>query len=151
MTPPPTSFAFQKMPSSPNILAAQSMTTASSSVHAGLANHCVMRQESISLLSRNIIIKHTLKPGLAVLEDSKSPSIPSKVLAVGKYAKKDGCCQCVKPSTSSWTRERSGVRQKKPHTRNDDILIIIYDSCPIMSLLGRRVWSAARISWFFGS
>jgi hypothetical protein len=37
--------------------------------------------------------------------------------------------------------------KKKNHTRNDDILIIIYDSCPIMSLLRRRLWSAARIIW----
>lgn len=40
----------------------------------------------------------TLKPGLQVLLEYKSPSIPSKVHAVGKYAKKDGCCQCVRPA-----------------------------------------------------
>jgi hypothetical protein len=39
---------------------------------------------------------------------------------------------------------------KKKHTRDDDILIIIYDSCPIMSLLRRRIWSSARIIWILG-
>lgn len=39
----------------------------------------------------------TLKPGFVVPAEYKSPRIPSKVHAVGKYAKKFGCCQCVRP------------------------------------------------------
>lgn len=39
----------------------------------------------------------TLKPGLVVLEEYSSPKIPSNVQAVGKYAKKEGCCQWVNP------------------------------------------------------
>src|SRR5258708_22427636 len=109
MSPAHTSFAFQKTPSNPNILAAQSMTVASSSVQAGLANHYIMSAKLTCVSQLKPTSKRTLKPGLAVLEDSKSPSIPSKVLAVGKYAKKDGCCQCVKPRTSSWTDKGSAA------------------------------------------
>lgn len=94
MTPPPTSFTFQKALSSPNILAPQSMTTASSSVHAGLANHC---SYAVSFYIQLKLAQRTLKPGFDVLEDRRSPRMPSNVHAVGKYAKKEGCCQCVKP------------------------------------------------------
>ena len=39
----------------------------------------------------------TLNPGLHALEAYRSAIIPSNVLAVGKNAKKFGCCQCVRP------------------------------------------------------
>ena len=45
-------------------------------------------------LSRTVL---TLKPGLETLEEYRSPMMPSKLQAVGKYAKKLGCCQCVRP------------------------------------------------------
>ena len=35
----------------------------------------------------------TLNPGVGMLLEYKSPSIPSKVPAVGKKAKNEGCCQ----------------------------------------------------------
>ena len=41
----------------------------------------------------------TLNPGLAVLEEYSSPMMPSNVHAVGKYAKKAGCCHIVRPIT----------------------------------------------------
>ena len=33
-----------------------------------------------------------------MLEEYRSPNIPSNVQAAGKYAKKEGCCQWVKPT-----------------------------------------------------
>ena len=40
---------------------------------------------------------HTLKPGFIAVAAYKSPMILSRVPAAGKYAKKEGCCQCMTP------------------------------------------------------
>jgi hypothetical protein len=79
----------------PSKFAAQSITMASSSVQAGLHDHYRGLQKRINL--RVIKQMRTLKPGLVVLEEYSSPKIPSNVQAVGKYAKKEGCCQWVNP------------------------------------------------------
>jgi hypothetical protein len=46
MTPPPTSVVFKKAGLKPKSLAAQSITTASNSVHAGLLNHYPITEPS---------------------------------------------------------------------------------------------------------
>jgi hypothetical protein len=38
-----------------------------------------------------------LKPGFITVVAYKSPMILSRVPAAGKYAKKEGCCQCMTP------------------------------------------------------
>ena len=39
----------------------------------------------------------TLKPGFIAVAAYKSPMMLSRVPAAGKYAKKEGCCQCMTP------------------------------------------------------
>lgn len=44
-----------------------------------------------------------MKPGFIAVAAYKSPMILSKVPAAGKYAKNEGCCQCVTPGMiKSW-------------------------------------------------
>jgi hypothetical protein len=93
MTPPPTSEILRNALLSPSICAVQSMTTASSSVHAGLADHYKSHKDG----GRVVVERRTLNPGLDVLDAYNSARIPSNVLDVGKYAKNEGCCQCVRP------------------------------------------------------
>jgi len=77
-----------------------------------------------------------LKPGFETLERYKSPSIPSKVHAVGKYAKKEGCCQCVIPSEGRLGH--GGQRNKtKNLTWHNKFLVVICNDLEILSFLRR--------------
>jgi len=72
---------FKKVGLSPSSFAAQSITTASNSVHAGLLDHWKSHQPTWKIQNKKLLF--TLNPGLQVLLEYKSPSIPSKVHAAG--------------------------------------------------------------------
>ena len=67
-------------------------------------NDCASQLCNLTVINFNRSL--TLKPGLAVLVEYKSPSMPSKVFAVGKYAKKEGCCHIVKPENTQFIQSR---------------------------------------------
>lgn len=82
MDPPPIPEEFIKAGPNPSNCAAQSMTSASNSVQAGLDVHYL--KLSAFFAASYVDRRRTLKPGLQALVAYISAMIPSNVQAVGK-------------------------------------------------------------------
>ena len=147
MTPPPTSFTFQKALSSPNILAPQSIITASSSMHVGLENHCSYGISfSIWTSTTHIEAWVWCAWGQEISENALKCACCWKV---GKERRMLPVCQTY-PSWS-WIKCRAYLPRyllEQCHTWNNEFLVIIHNRCPFLSFLWWRVWRKERYIWF---